>query len=60
MERIYLRGGARAIGVSNFERNHLDDIFSMKGLIPAVNQVTTTTKRSVEMDSGARLRATGQ
>lgn len=39
MTEIYNSGQAHAIGVSNFERNHLDDIIGMGGLIPAVNQV---------------------
>ncbi|EGD83004.1 hypothetical protein PTSG_03640 [Salpingoeca rosetta] len=39
LEAIYTSGGARAIGVSNFEVRHLDDITSMHGLLPAVNQV---------------------
>lgn len=39
MEEIYNSGGARAIGVSNFEINHLQDIFDMNSLIPSVNQV---------------------
>ena len=32
-------GKARAIGVSNFEINHLEDIIAMKTSLPAVNQV---------------------
>lgn len=39
MTKIYNSGRAHAIGVSNFEANHVDDIISMGGLIPAVNQV---------------------
>ena len=39
MEAIYNANKARAIGVSNFEKNHLEDIISMGGLIPAVNQI---------------------
>ncbi len=39
MELIFNSGGARAIGVSNFERNHLQDIMDMNSLLPAVNQV---------------------
>ena len=30
---------ALAIGVSNFEKNHLEDIFMMNSLTPSVNQV---------------------
>ena len=39
MEEIYKMGKARAIGVSNFERNHLEDIIVMNSTLPAVNQV---------------------
>jgi len=39
LEDIFNKGQARAIGVSNFEENHLQDIFDLKSLIPAVNQV---------------------
>eukprot|EP01147_Barroeca_monosierra_P004428 gene4428-8541_t len=38
MEDIFLRGDARAIGVSNFEENHLHDILSLQSLVPSVNQ----------------------
>jgi len=38
METAYQRGQARAIGVSNFEQQHLEDIFALKGELPAVNQ----------------------
>lgn len=39
MEAIYNANKTRAIGVSNFEQNHLEDIISMGGLIPSVNQI---------------------
>ena len=47
MEQIYngykLETGefvrARSIGVSNFEKTHLMDIFNLNGLLPAVNQI---------------------
>ena len=39
MEELYHTGKARAIGVSNFEQNHLEEILDLGGLIPAVNQV---------------------
>eukprot|EP00118_Oscarella_pearsei_P004901 m.21766 g.21766 ORF g.21766 m.21766 type:complete len:336 (+) comp28216_c0_seq1:1120-2127(+) len=39
MERIFTLGSALAIGVSNFEKSHLQDIVDMHGLLPAVNQV---------------------
>lgn len=39
MEEVYTMGKAKAIGVSNFEKNHLEDIFAMNSTLPAVNQV---------------------
>lgn len=39
MEVILQKGQARAIGVSNFEQNHLQDILDMNSTLPAVNQV---------------------
>jgi len=40
METIFAdgKGAARAIGVSNFEVNHLQDIEELDGLLPSVNQ----------------------
>jgi methylglyoxal/glyoxal reductase len=39
MERIYSEGRARAIGVSNFNANHLTDLLGYADVVPAVNQV---------------------
>jgi len=39
LETLFLAGKAHAIGVSNFEKIHLEDIFELKSLIPSVNQV---------------------
>ena len=39
MEVLYKDGKALAIGVSNFEKNHLEDIIMMKSTVPSVNQV---------------------
>ena len=39
MEDLYKMGKTRAIGVSNFEKNHLEDILAMNSLLPAINQV---------------------
>lgn len=39
MEKIYKDGLAKAVGVSNFLEHHLDEIFKVSHLIPAVNQV---------------------
>ena len=38
LESAFRSGKARAIGVSNFEQRHLEDIFALKSEIPAVNQ----------------------
>ncbi|WP_353114801.1 aldo/keto reductase [Microbacterium sp.] len=39
LERLYAEGRVRAIGVSNFEPEHLDRIASENGIVPVVNQV---------------------
>ena len=39
MEQVYNSGKAHALGVSNFEKNHLEDIMKLNGSIPSVNQV---------------------
>jgi diketogulonate reductase-like aldo/keto reductase len=39
LESLFQNKVVRAIGVSNFEVNHLGDIFELGGLIPSVNQV---------------------
>ena len=39
MEDIYRGGNVRAIGVSNFEVNHMEDILELKSFVPSVNQV---------------------
>ena len=41
MEDLYKEGKIRAIGVSNFEANHLDELMSYGKSIPAVNQIET-------------------
>lgn len=38
LERIQAEGLARAIGVSNFNPHHIDDLIAMGGTVPAVNQ----------------------
>ncbi|MGG7464831.1 aldo/keto reductase [Plantibacter sp. YIM 135347] len=38
-ERLYADGRVRAIGVSNFEPEHLQRILDLGGTVPAVNQV---------------------
>ena len=39
LENIYKNKKARAIGVSNFEIKHLNDIFENRSVPPAVNQI---------------------
>ncbi len=39
LERLYADGRVRAIGVSNFEPEHLERLTSEGGVVPAVNQV---------------------
>jgi diketogulonate reductase-like aldo/keto reductase len=39
MEEIHKEGLARAIGVSNFNINHIDELMEAADIVPAVNQV---------------------
>lgn len=39
MEKIYQTGKARAVGVSNYQQNHIQEILNLKSLVPAVNQI---------------------
>jgi len=39
MEDLYKEGKIRAIGVSNFEANHLDELMAYAKIKPAVNQI---------------------
>ena len=39
LETLFNSSKALAIGVSNFEKNHLEDILMMNSMIPSVNQV---------------------
>ena len=39
LEKLFSDGKALAIGVSNFEQNHLEDIIIMNTSVPSVNQV---------------------
>ena len=39
MEKIVQSGKARAVGVSNYQEKHLQEIIDLKSLVPAVNQV---------------------
>ena len=38
-EKIYADGRAKAIGVSNFQTNHLNRLFAETDIIPALNQI---------------------
>lgn len=39
MEEYYKQGKIRAIGVSNFHKHHLEDLFTVAEVMPAVNQI---------------------
>lgn len=39
MEKLVSTGKVRAIGVSNFTKNRLDDLLSKTSVVPAVNQI---------------------
>jgi 2,5-diketo-D-gluconate reductase A len=39
MEEIYRSGRVKAIGVSNFQRDHLQRLFAETDVVPAVNQI---------------------
>ncbi len=39
MERIYKEGKAKAIGVSNYNPHHLDDLLKEAEIVPAINQI---------------------
>lgn len=39
MEKLYHEGRIRAIGVSNFHKQHLDELAKVSDIVPAVNQI---------------------
>ena len=39
MEKIYKSGRAKAIGISNFQQHHIEDIKKVWSVVPAVNQI---------------------
>ncbi|CAM3771203.1 aldo/keto reductase [Alkalicoccus chagannorensis] len=39
LEKLYARGDVRAVGVSNFEPHHLQELRQVSDLVPMVNQV---------------------
>ena len=41
LERFYRSGHARAIGVSNYEQRHLQELLDCASIKPMVNQVST-------------------
>ena len=63
MEKIYSDGKARAIGVSNFQRHHLERLFAETDVIPAVNQIevhpylSQNTLREFNSDHGIATEA---
>lgn len=42
MQELYAQGRMRAIGVSNFERNHLSELLEQTDVLPAVDQVESS------------------
>ena len=42
MQELYAQGRMRAIGVSNFERNHLAELLEQTDVLPAVDQVESS------------------
>ncbi|RYQ69496.1 aldo/keto reductase [Bifidobacterium pseudolongum] len=42
MQELYVQGRMRAIGVSNFERNHLTELLEQTDVLPAVDQVDSS------------------
>ncbi|MCQ2000688.1 aldo/keto reductase [Arthrobacter zhaoxinii] len=39
LEQLYAEGRVRAIGVSNFQPSHLEQLLDATGIVPAVNQI---------------------
>lgn len=39
LEKLYLNGKIKAIGVSNFERHHLEELLDYAKVIPVINQI---------------------
>ncbi|MGE6628804.1 aldo/keto reductase [Bacillus sp. NPDC077027] len=48
LEFLYEQGKVRAIGVSNFQTHHLDELFKVAKVVPAVNQVEYHPKLTQE------------
>ena len=42
MQELYVQGRMRALGVSNFERNHLTELLEQTDVLPAVDQVESS------------------
>lgn len=42
MQELYAQGRMRAIGVSNFERNHLSELLEQTDVLPAVDQIESS------------------
>ncbi len=58
LERLYAEGRVRAIGVSNFQRSHLERVMEEGGITPMVNQIelhpllTQETMRAFNAEHG--------
>ena len=42
MQEIYASGRAKAIGVSNFQKHHIDELLTHSDVVPAVDQVESS------------------
>lgn len=63
LEEIYADGRARAIGVSNFDPDHLERLLDETGVVPAVNQIELHPRlqqdalRAFDADNGVATEA---
>ena len=61
LEQLYREGKCRAIGVSNYTKQHLEELLTYASVIPAVNQVelhphlTQQELRSYCQDKGIQV-----
>lgn len=43
LQEIYASGRAKAIGVSNFQKHHIDELLTHSDVVPAVDQLSLPT-----------------
>ncbi len=56
MAELVTQGGAKSVGVSNFNADHLDRIIEETGIIPVVNQIEAHPYFTNDVNRGASLR----